>query len=166
LLIFSIFAQKNIMTLNELVESNNFKAFAKKIEILSGALSVLGAFLVLLKVEFSQVYIILILGYFSLSFIYVALSFRKFNSEDKIAKYFFKIYYWGLAITALWVGFTLLHLPTSILMVPIAAILILASLFLGLKYKTEEHKDQINFIYFARLIIAIVLLVGVFLVRL
>jgi hypothetical protein len=105
-------------------------------------------------------------GFSSLSIIYIALSYTKFNSEEKIAQYFYKIYYWGLAITALWVGFTLLHLPTSILMVPIAAILILASLFLGLKYKTEEHTDQINFIYFARLIIAIVLLVGVFLVRL
>jgi hypothetical protein len=154
------------MTLNELVESNNFKAFAKKVEILSGVLSILGVILILIKVELSQVKTIFMVGFSSLSIIYIALSYTKFNSEEKIARYFFKIYYWGLAITALWVGFTLLHLPTSILMVPIAVILILASLFLGLKYKTEEHKDQINFIYFARLIIAIVLLLGVFLVRL
>lgn len=151
------------MAFKELIESNNFKAFAKKVEILSGVLSILGVILILSKVEFSQVNTIFMVGFSSLSVIYAALSYTKFNSEDKIAQYFFKIYYWGLVITALWIGFKLLHLPVSILMFPIAAILIIASFFLGLKYKTEEHKEQINVIYFARLIIAIILLTGVLL---
>lgn len=151
------------MGVDELIASNNFKSFAKKIEIIGVTLSLLGTLLVLLKVDFSELYLFLLCGYLSLSLIYASLSFTKFNSEDKIARYFFKIYYWGLGIAALWVGFTLLEYPVLILMAPISAILILAAFFLGLKYKTEEHKDQINFIYFARLIIAFLLLTIVFL---
>ena len=154
------------MGVDELIASNNFKTFAKKIEIISGALSVLGTIIVLLQVDLSQVDMMLIVGYLSLALIYGALSLTKFNSTDKIARYFFKIYYWGLGIAALWVGFTLLEYPVLILMAPISAILILAAFFLGLKYKTEEHKDQINFIYFARLIVAIVLLTSVYLLTL
>jgi len=154
------------MGVDELIASNNFKAFAKKLEIFGGALSLLGTLLFLLKVDISQVDMMLLVGYLSLSMIYASLSFTKFNSTDKIARYFFKIYYWGLSIGTLWIGFTLLNYPVLIFMAPIAAILILASFFLGLKYKTEEHKDQINFIYFVRLIVAIVLLTSVYLLTL
>ncbi len=147
------------MTIKELVQSEGWINFSKRLENYSAIL--LGVIVLMLIAGYSEsknFNLILTITLTMLSILCFFIGFQTFDSESKVLTYwFYKIYGFGLAIGFL----TLLFIsqdwsfPKEILTV-LSTVFIFVSLFLGFKEKTSGNKNSLDWKYFLRLFIALI----------
>lgn len=145
------------MDFQEIIESDGWKKFESKIEI-TGALAVLfGILLYVLNINPERPNIILVVGFSTLAIVYFFKGFKELNSTDYVSHIFFRIYGWGLAITSVSLMFTLMqwHIHRNSLLISMG--LLAVSLVLALKFRNEENKQQLNYIFFIRIGVALIL---------
>jgi hypothetical protein len=146
------------MTIQELTESKEWKNFIKKLEKFSSLILLVGIVLYALKFNENKPSVIIVAGFSSLAIVYFFDGFKELKSPNFMSSSFFKIYGWGLAISCISMMFVIMKWPINENCLIISTVLILAALLLGLKFKNEENKDQINKLFFIRLIVALILL--------
>jgi hypothetical protein len=150
------------MTISELVQTDDWKKFMKKLEIFSAVF--LGIIILMIALGFTtnkSFGLILTLTLSTLSITCFFTGFQNFNSESKILAFiFYKIYGFGLAL-----GFmTLLFIkqkwpyPNDLLAI-ISTILIVISIILGIRERTSEKANNIDWKYFLRIFVALVPLI-------
>jgi len=154
--------QNKKLTIEELVQTDEWNKFMKKLEIFSAIF--LGIIILMIVAGLTHIKsfgLILTMTLSTLSISCFFTGFQKFNSESKILSFlFYKIYGFGLSI-----GFmTLLFIkqkwpyPNDLLAI-ISTILIVISLILGIREKTSENANDLDWKYFLRIFIALVPLI-------
>jgi membrane protease YdiL (CAAX protease family) len=143
------------MKLHEMIESEAWKKFMSKLELVSALVVMLGLILFSLKIESNTFFMV---GFPALTLFYFFYGFTKLEPVIEISDTFFKIYGWGLAISSISLLFTLMHWPINQYSLIISAVVVLVSLVLGIIFRKEENKQMIDKFYFIRIAIALCLL--------
>jgi hypothetical protein len=147
------------MKIHELIESDGFKTFTLKLEVISSLVLLVGLVMFFIK---DKPNIILILGFSSLAIVYFIYGFNELKHSNVISSSFFKIYGWGLAISSISILFTLMKWPINNHSLIISMVIILVSILLGLTFRNENNKSSIDKFYFIRLLVALFLLCVVY----
>jgi hypothetical protein len=148
------------LTIQKLVQTEGWKTFMQKLELVSTILLVVTLLLrlVMHKVPFWGLVITLTLS--TLAIVSFFMGFLPFESSSKLlSNIFYKIYGLGLALGFNTILFTLEKWPTFPAMIPLSISLIIVSLFLGVLEKQGENKNMLDWKYFVRLFIALIPLV-------
>jgi hypothetical protein len=148
----------NKMTLHELTESAGWRSFTDKVEKLGALVLLSGLVLEVLKLMSDNAGILLVCGFSSLALVYFFKGFTELKPTVALSNSFFKIYGWGLAISCVACMFTLNHWPIHKNSMVISMVLVVVSLLLGLKMRSEENKELIDTFYFLRLFVALAIL--------
>ncbi|HEY9123585.1 MAG TPA: hypothetical protein PK252_00230 [Bacteroidales bacterium] len=145
------------MEFKELTESDGWKKFEIKLEKLGALVLLVGLIVHLLNVNPNRPNYLLVVGLSTLTIVYFFCGFKELKSTDYVSSIFFRIYGWGLAITSVSLMFTLMQWPIHKNSLLISIGLLAVSLILALKFRNEENKQQINYIFFIRIGVALVL---------
>jgi hypothetical protein len=150
------------LSIGELVQTDNWKRFMKKLEIISWIL--LGAVLLMKVVGYSEnenfrLILTMTLTTFSILCFFIGLS--KFDSDFRMLSIlFYKIYGFGLSLGFITLLFIQTALPYPVeLMTIISTIIIIISLFLGIRERLSENKNNINWLFFVRIFVALIPLI-------
>jgi hypothetical protein len=151
------------MNIAELVASDGWKAFTKKLELIGSV--VFGAALVMYLAKIHGSGTFLTLGGSTLAVVYYFEAFKTFHSSSKLlSSVFFKIHGLGLSFSWIFVLFTLEHwpLPKTVFFFG-SLIALLVSLLIGLRLNNQEEHPEITKLYFIRLMVALAMIVFVYL---
>lgn len=140
-----------------MTESDGWKKFEIKLEKLGALVLLVGLIVHLLNVNPNRPNYLLVVGLSTLTIVYFFCGFKELKSTDYVSSIFFRIYGWGLAITSVSLMFTLMQWPIHKNSLLISIGLLAVSLILALKFRNEENKQQINYIFFIRIGVALVL---------
>jgi hypothetical protein len=143
------------MTFHEIIETESWKNFTSKLEKIGALLVLIGLSLYYIKGTSN---ILLILGFSTLAVVYFIMGFKELEPGNVLASTFFKIQGWGLAISCASILFTLMGWPINQNSLIVSMVLILVSILLGFKFRTEANRNLIGKIYFLRSVVALLLL--------
>jgi len=151
--------EENKLTMEELVQTEGWKNFNRKLELYTSIL--LAVILILWTLGLSKnnsFNMILTATLGTLTILCFFQGFSIFESESKLMSYlFYKIYGFGLA--AGFMSLLFIYQKWSYpkeLMAILATLLILISLVLGLRELSGENKNRINWKYFLRIFVALI----------
>lgn len=145
------------MKLHELIESIGFKQFLKRLEMFSLLLIIFG---LILKFSFNQIHSssLIVVGFSSIAISYFFMGFKVLNSTSPFAMVFFRIYGWGLSISAVSILFNIQHYPISEYSLIICLVMVLVALILSVRMNKNQENDDFDLWHYLRLIMAILVL--------
>jgi hypothetical protein len=146
-----------IMDFHEIIESEGWKKFENKIEMTGALAAFFGILLYALNINPERINVVLVVGFSTLAIVYFFKGFKELNSTDYVSHIFFRVYGWGLTIASVSLMFTLIqwHIHKNSLLISMG--LMAVSLILALKFRNEENKRQINYIFFIRIGVVLIL---------
>lgn len=145
------------MTMDELVQTENWKKFMNKMDLFGIILLVISIILIVAGFKFERFVQIYITTLSLLSIIGFFIGFSKFNSESKVLSFvFYRIYGYGLALGFATLMLVLLsfELPLKTMII-ISIIMLSTSLILGLRERMSENTNNIDWKFFLRIFIAL-----------
>ena len=146
------------MKISELVQSEGWIKFSKRLELISASFFAITIIMLVAGYTENNLYrqiLTMTLGFFAILSYFIG--FNNFNSESKIISFiFYKIYGYGLSITFLTSIFIYLDFkfPKEIVIIT-SVVMLSTSTLLGIKEKMSENINNINWLYFIRIIIAV-----------
>jgi len=151
--------EEDKLSIQELVRTEGWKIFSKKLELYTAIL--LGITIVLWIAGFSHKHpfaMLLTASLTSMAILCFFMGFNIFESDSKIISFlFYKLYGFGLAIGFITVLFIHQHWPgANEIMLLLSTGMILISSILGIREIMGENKNNIDWKYFARIILAFI----------
>jgi len=148
------------LTIKEIIESEGWKDFTKKLEIIGAIVSLIGLVTVIINKNIDSVGFLFALGFLTLAINYFYFGFKQYESESRIISLlFYKVYGFGLSIASITALFIIEKWPyPKQEMIILAIILHVISISIGLKERSEGRKDK-WLIYFIRPTISIIVLI-------
>lgn len=145
------------MTFKELVETPDWKKLMKRLERYSIVGLAITLLFIIFDLKFAKVLLILTLSIYATFNFFKA--FENFESNSRIISLlFYKIYGYGLSLACVTVMFGMMNWPHPKEIWMIASLLSIGiSGFLGYREMSGENINKINWMFFARLLIALLL---------
>ena len=132
------------MKFEELLKSEGWILFAKKLEIMGALVLLIGLIIYFIK-DIGNAF--LATGFISLAIVYFFDGFKESKSSILIPSSFFRIYGWGLAISSVSLLFTLMKWPISTYSLIISMVIVLIYILMGLKFRKNDDRNFINNYY-------------------
>ena len=147
------------LTFKELVQTENWRKFIKRLEITSAIMIVILVIMIITKyVDNSNFRILLKITLPTLAIYCFFIGFNRFDSESKTMSYlFYKIHGFGLAIGFFTSDFIISRIPyPKDIMIILSLILICITLVLGIREILRANKNKIDWKYFLRILLAMI----------